>query len=109
MRSGCAGRMCRACSPIMERMRIVRRELDDRGEPTGRLKQGWVCGFMCAPDTTGLRYDLPGRTDGEMCRLVIAAGSLSPLEAGDSVISRSGRWSVVGTAADGSVMLQRSC
>lgn len=110
MADGCGGRICRACRPIMHRMTLIRSPRDENGEPAeGDVLKGWVCGFVCSPDTTGLRFDLPGKTGGELVRMVVAASSLSPLAVGDEITDGGAHHTVVSVAADGSVMLRAQC
>lgn len=111
MHEGCGGRLCRACRPVMSRMRLTRPMLTADGEPTGEIAHtGWVCGFICPAETSHRRLDLPGRTGGGLVRMVVAAGSLSPLAAGDMITCGGASYTVTGAAApDGSVLLREQC
>ena len=94
--TGCFGRLCRSCSPVMKRMRLERYPADANGERiySSPPDVGWVCGFLCGVSgRSGDRVDLPGRLGGGEGRekLVAAAGSHLPLEPGDIITDPEGR------------------
>ena len=94
--TGCFGRICRACRPVMKKMRLERYPENDNGEPVydSEPEVGWVCGFFSGlSGRTGDRLDLPGRLSGEDGRekLVAAAGSHLPLMPGDVITAPDGR------------------
>jgi len=89
--TGCGGRLCNACRPVLKRFTLYRYPLDSAGAPCldQTPEEFLVCGFTAAALRANVRdkLEIPGRTAGGFSglRLTVIGHSCEAVLKGDRI------------------------